>query len=411
MLGSTRRRTAADSASGSIMVVNLYVGGHHPQHLHCLCAYWDRHAPEGELHFVLSDAYRREHPDLLGEIDATAGAQFHLVPSPGLLTSGRGALLSSARNHGRVVADWAQRLGVNHVLLMYFDHVQLPLAYNLRFGRQLSISGIYFRPTFHYRRLGMGNEGRVSNVRKRATLAAALRNPHLRYLFCLDHFAIAHFPRRSRVEVVPLPEALDDLDAGSLRTSPILDAVEPGRQRLLFFGSIDERKGVLPVLDALTDMSDDHQSRLALVLAGSLAKGLVDRIDRFGRETHVQLVIENRYMSEQEIQPLVRGSDLVLLTYPRHVGSSGVLVRAATAGVPVLSTNYGLLGAQVEQSRLGATTDATSPSAIRATLERWLADSTSIPFDAEQAHRFAAANTADAFAETIFSRLLGPPTA
>jgi glycosyltransferase involved in cell wall biosynthesis len=405
MLSSAHGRPSRRAHGSTIMVVNLYVGGHHPQHLQCLLAYWAEHAPDSELHFVVSDVYRDEHPAFLQAVDATARAHHHLVASPGLLTARRGELLSSDRLHGRVVSEWAVRLGVDHVLLMYFDHVQLSLAYGLRFDWPLSISGIFFRPTFHYRALGMGEE-RISAARKRVTLAAALRNPHLRYLFCFDQFAVRYFRTRSRVQAVPLPEPLYDPTTGSSPRSPILEDVEPGRRRLLLFGSIDERKGIGPVLDALASLSDRDQSQLALVLAGRVGDGVVERIGRFDSESNVQVVLEDRYVDEEEIQPLVRGCDLVLLTYVHHVGSSGVLVRAARAGVPVLSSDYGLLGAQVRQKCLGATVDATSASAIRATLEVWLAEPSSIPFDHEQARAFAATNTADAFAETIFSRLL-----
>jgi glycosyltransferase involved in cell wall biosynthesis len=100
----------------------------------------------------------------------------------------------------------------------------------------------------------------------------------------------------------------------------------------------------------------------------------------------------------------------VLLTYQHdHVGSSGGLVRAAAAGVPVLSTDHGLVGVQVRRHRLGLTIDTTSAEEIRSALLRWLERPATMPFDPAAARKFAAANTADAFAETIFSRLAPGP--
>jgi hypothetical protein len=64
------------------------------------------------------------------------------------------------------------------------------------------------------------------------------------------------------------------------------------------------------------------------------------------------------------------------------------------------------VGVQVRRHRLGLTIDATSADEIRSALLRWLERPATMPFDPAAARKFAAANTADAFAETIFSRLL-----
>jgi glycosyltransferase involved in cell wall biosynthesis len=403
MLGS-RQQPGGPIRARSIMAVNLYAGGHHPQHLQCLVDHWSRKGLGEELHLVVTEGYREAHRSLLESVDETSGATLHIVPGSDLVASGRTALLSSDRQHGHVIREWAARLGVEHVLLMYFDHVQISLARDLRFSWPLGISGIYFRPTFHYRDLGM-DQSRVSAIRKRTILWGALRNPHLRYLFCLDPLAIKRFPQSAHVQAVWLPEPLDDRTHESA-TSPVPNAVEPGRRRLLLFGSIDERKGTVPMLDALAALREPDQVRLALLLMGRIDDGLRERVAHFAAASKVQVVLADRYVDEAEIQPTFRASDLVLLTYLHHIGSSGVLVRAARAEVPVLSTDYGLLGAQVRDNRLGAIVDATSSAAIRSVLEAWLADADAIPFDAERARAFASANTAEAFAETIFSHVL-----
>lgn len=412
MREQTTRRTG--ETQPRIAVVQLYHGGHHPQHLECLRAHWSDRGYAGELHFVLSDAYEDAHPALLSALDTTPGVRRHLVPASNLPTNRRTTLLASDRRHGRVASEWARRLRADHVLFMYLDHVQISLAYDLRFDWPVSISGILFRPTFHYRELGMDSslKERVSATRKQIVLRAAVRNPHLRHVFCFDHLAVDRFPAPlSRVRPVALPEPL------RVETSRSPDAiaatVEPGRRRLLLFGSLDDRKGIRPVLDALSGLPSSDRSRFALVLAGKVngpeRDELLDRIGEFRRTSHVQVVLEDRYLNEDEIQPLVQACDLVLLTYAQHVGSSGVLVRAANAGVPVLSTDRGLLGLQVRENRLGTTIDATSAAAIRATLAAWLDDPEAVHFDAAGARAFAEANTADAFAETIFSRLVTVP--
>lgn len=397
-----------------IMVLNLYHGGHHPQHLEALSDYWSTHEVPGELHFVLAAPYRQHHPELVSTLTSARATHVHLVDASNLTTNKPRALIASDRRHGRVVRAFAERLRADHVLLMYLDHVQLSLAFGLRFDRPLSLSGILFRPTFHYGRTGLSATARerLTGARKRLTLSAALRNPHIRYVFCLDHLAAKELPRLgTRAQPVSLPEPLRDERAPGRDDSTIAQA-EPGRRRLLLLGNLDERKGIDMVLDALSSLSAPEQSSVALLLAGRVVgegrTALLGRISALRDTSHVQVVFEDRYLDEDEMQPLVRASDLVLLTYIGHVGSSGVLVRAARAGVPVLSTDVGLLGDLVRRHHLGATVDAASATAIRETLARWLADPTSLPFDAAHAQAFSRANTAETFAETILSRLAEP---
>jgi glycosyltransferase involved in cell wall biosynthesis len=300
---------------------------------------------------------------------------------------------------------------------MYFDHVQLSLAFGLRFSFPVRVSGIYFRPSFHYSDTGIlvgrGNGSRGTDARKRLMLLSAVRNPHFQTLFCLDPFAAEwlreHHPR---VRAVDLPDPVDPVP---ILTPPsnALAGVGASRSKLLLFGALDDRKGVRPVVDALRTLPTEAQARLALVCAGPFIGAaraeLLTELEELRTNSAVEVVVEDRYHEESEIQPLVAGADLVLLTYDCHIGSSNVLVRAAAAATPVLAQEYGLLGALVRRHRLGTTLDARSPDAIATALTRWVVDGpSSITFDAASARAFASANISARFTETVFGELLKP---
>ena len=109
---------------------------------------------------------------------------------------------------------------------------------------------------------------------------------------------------------------------------------------------------------------------------------------------------------EEDARAILAACDLSLLTYQRPVGASNVMTWAAAAGVPVLATEYGVVGEQVRRHRLGLALNTTDADAIRAALENWLERPETIPFDLEATSAFARANTAELFAATIFSRLM-----
>lgn len=402
-----------DQLTTRIVLFDLYAGGHHPQFLECLRAYWETRRPEAELHVVVSDKHTQTHAETVARIEATPNTKLHVAQLPSTFEDTKYGIIARDRLHGRLAGHYARLLRPDQLMLMFFDHAQLSLAFNLRFSWPVEISGIYFRPSFHYTSLGgprQTSAERIKGFRKQLVLRAALRNPHLRTIFSLDPFVVPYIARWSRhTEPVVLPEPLD------LRHAPfdssLLAGIEPGRRRLIIFGSLDAKKGIAVVVEALRALRPASQRKLVLILAGRVAKleraELLRRIANVETQTKVHVRLEDRFLPEPEIQPLLAACDLVLLTYERlHVGSSGVLVRAAAAGVPVLATDYGVVGEQVRRHRLGFTVDATDPDSIRAVLEAWIERPEAIPFDVEAAASFARQNTADLFAETIFARLL-----
>jgi glycosyltransferase involved in cell wall biosynthesis len=398
-----------------IILFNLYHDGHHPQHLECLLRDWARRRRRGELHLVVSERHARVSSHIPALVRDTPATTLHLVQTPAGFGDGPENVVRRERLHRRFAAHYARRLEADHLLFMYFDHAQLSLALNLRFPWPLALSGIYFRPSFHYGALEGPTWERGQRLLawgKQVVLRAALRNPHLRTLFCLDPLAAPEIARWAvHTESVFLPEPLWIPDSPG-EPSLLERELEPRRRRLVFFGSLDDRKGIRPVLDALATLPGSSQSRLALVFAGPVRGAerdeLLARIERLDQTSDVQVLLHDRFVPEADVQQLLGACDLLLLTYRHHVGSSGVLIRAAAAGIPVLSTDFGLVGAQVRSHRLGLTLDANSSAEIRSALLAWLDRPDAIPFDPASARSFAAANTAEAFAETIFARLLGP---
>ncbi len=75
---------------------------------------------------------------------------------------------------------------------------------------------------------------------------------------------------------------------------------------------------------------------------------------------------------------LLKRCDVVLIPYQRHVGSSGLLIWAASAGKPVITQDFGLIGALTRAYKLGQTVDTKNwhivwqdLSRIQGGLEKW----------------------------------------
>ena len=185
--------------------------------------------------------------------------------------------------------------------------------------------------------------------------------------------------------------------------------VEPGRKVALMFGVLDERKGVIALLDALAHVPEAAAARLCVVLAGAVAEReaaqVYASIQRLRETTRLQIILRDAFVPEEEIQDLFRASDLALLPYVRHIGSSGVLVRAAAEGIPVVGSDYGILGAHLRRRHLGLAVDTMDPKTLAEALVLAITRPDALPFDAGEAERFARENTIERFLETLLGHM------
>ncbi|MEQ8346484.1 MAG: glycosyltransferase [Sneathiellaceae bacterium] len=271
--------------------------------------------------------------------------------------------------------------GAGHGLFLECDHVALPLALGLRIGRA-RLSGILFRPSAHYRAIDGSPSSRRERLRdlvKDLTMRLALRNPALDTVFSLDPY----FPAfaRNRYGGGRKVRALGDPAAPRHRhtaDAPVPGAAD-GRRVFLLFGEITHRKGAAQLLRALARLRPEVAATVAVVLAGRIDPAIAPELDALQadireRRSGLALQVIDRWLSEQELDSLVDRCDVVLAPYQRFVGSSGVLIRAAAAGKPVICQRYGLLGRLVAGYRLGLAVDSSDPDALAAAVTAFARD-------------------------------------
>jgi glycosyltransferase involved in cell wall biosynthesis len=215
--------------------------------------------------------------------------------------------------------------------------------------------------------------------------------------------AIVHRRRGSRVtdryrlmpDPVEVPVA-DDRTAARARLG-----LPTGGRYVVCVGIIDRRKGCDMLIEAFA-RAVSGPSRLTsedrLLLAGRHEPAVRELL----ASQHSQLVREGRILSmdrtlvtEQLLDALV-ASDLVAALYPRHIGSSSIVIRAAAARRLVLAHHFGWLGAIVPKFGLGWTCDATNLDELTEAIPTAL-DRTSNHRPTEAADRFVAFHSIENF--------------
>ena len=310
--------------------------------------------------------------------------------------------------------QYLNRSGADAGFFLSLDLLCLPFALGLR-TRGKPIGGILFRPSVHYGALGSyrPNSGeRLRDLRKQLLYRLMLRNPTIRAVLSLDPFfpayAVSHYSHGDKVRAVPDP-AEPAIEA--IGHSTVVDFVPPGRTGLLLFGYLTERKGPLMVLDALRLLPARIAARVAVLFAGRIDPAIRDGIDArrslLARERpELWLRIEDRRLDRAELDLLVARSDVVLAPYQRFVGSSGVLLRAAGAGRPVLAQEFGLVGRLTRDHRLGAVADSSDPVRLAGEIESMVVRGPENFIDLSSASTFASSRTPHRFASAVFSSVI-----
>lgn len=143
---------------------------------------------------------------------------------------------------------------------------------------------------------------------------------------------------------------------------PVVRRPPAGRPwRLLFFGRILAYKGFDLLLDTYERLRGRFGNRVELHVAGN------GDVTPFSARLAALpgITLDNRWIEENEIGPILNRADLLLLPY-REASQSGVAPGAAMGGLPVVATPVGGLNEQVIDGRTGRIAAAVDADALAA---------------------------------------------
>jgi glycosyltransferase involved in cell wall biosynthesis len=414
-------KLGADVNIQRLMLFDLSINGHHPVYIQHLIHWWGNLQLPFALDIVVSPKFAQYHADV---IDLTT--KYNHAPIQFVAISVQEESDFKPRNAGamkriqRSFQEWhllcryAAELKSDHCLILYFDPYQLSLIFAEK--SPCPISGIYFRPTFHYQdfiQCRLTRRDRIQQVREKLLLRQVFRNPQLKNLFSLDLFAVKYLKKiQKQVQVFSLPDPIVETLVSSAQILKLREklGVKEDRKIALLFGALTGRKGIYETLDSLLELPANLYPLLCLVLAGQANRQdqqrLTAKIAKIHSVCNVQIISQFEFVMEPEVPVYFQSADIVLAPYQHHVGMSGILLQAAAAGKPVLSSNFGLMGEIVKEYHLGLAIDSSKASEIAIGLSQLLVESNAQQFDIERMKIFAKENSAEKFASVIFNGIL-----
>ena len=399
-----------------LMLFDLSIYGHHPSYIQHFINYWSQQELHGSLDIVVSQKFLKEHFDVVKQSAKLKREDINFIAiSPEEEANLKPRNSSINRNilafqEWELFCKYAELLKATQGLIMYLDPYLLPLAVGMQ--SPCSFSGIYFRPTFHYPTFSSyipSWKNRLQQLREKFILNRALHHPQIKTLFCLDPLAVKHinnFESDARAIHLPDPVSLQLKDEYLLNNLRQRLKIQSGKKVFLLFGALNGRKGIYQLLEAIQLLPSALCEQMCLVFVGEANptdKALIQsKVAATCQAQPVQIIQHYEFVPEQDVQVYFQLADVVLAPYQRHVGMSGILLLAAAANKPVLSSNYGLMGEMVQRYQLGIAVDSTVPEEIAKGLQHCLVASPEEVGKCKQMQLFAEQNSAEKFAQIRF---------
>ena len=404
--------TSANNELRRVLAFEMETEGHHPGYVKNFANAWVEYKVPGYLDFVVTPKFFEQHPDAVQSVQELAdyGVSIQCLSDEESQSMERISYLRYF-HAWRLFCEYIERMQADHGLVMYFDFFQVPAI----LGRPCptNYSGIYFRPTFHYHLMEGYRSSfreRVRAWRKKAVLRRVVAQKRLERLYCLDEIAVDYMSRefRSDTKFDHIADSFSVYESSPSRQAYHREklGIDPDRRLFTLLGVLDRRKGVKELLACLPKISEEAASRMTLLLAGIILPSQAEVVNALTKEMqaklNLQIILHNQYVPDCEVQHIYDTSDVILATYQGHMGSSSALIRAALAGKPVLSSDYGLMGEIVRRRSLGRCVDTSNSDAMAAALEKLaLEPDLSKAFDASEAAAYAKENSPERLAADL----------
>ncbi|MES2518750.1 MAG: glycosyltransferase [Bacteroidota bacterium] len=293
--------------------------------------------------------------------------------------------------------DYRAALG----FFMYIDYLQLAIL--TQSAPPCTISGILFRPTLVNYPANSWKE-KLNYWRKSLTLKYLLKNKSIKKLFNLDPFATEFIKKNwstDKVKFLPDPVQVYPNTKSVIEIKKAL-GIEENRKVFLIFGFLDSRKGIADVMQAIGEIDREKSKKGCLLIVGpweeNERKLFEISLSNTEQNTDFQIVIQDNFIQDEDIQQYFEVADYALALYQKHIGMSAIMVRAAAAQKPLITYNFGLMGKIVAENQLGLIINDN----LKPTIEMLLSTEKEVG-NKKEMKAFAELNQAKNYADVILS--------
>lgn len=367
---------------------------------------------------LVTSAYCLEHPLYVATVEE-CGKSLRTVVLPQIrrkpTVQGTWSLAKLEFSYYRMFRICHRRLSrsmqLDYVFVPYFDYCLYAAALlGSPFG-DTSWGVIAMRLSVELVQAGKREENSwVQQLKRRLFFRFARGDRSLQVLFSRSETLVGYLQQKvpevaKRLRFLPDPAELSgshSRDSARRMLSIPNDAV-----LVLVYGVLDHRKGIDALVAGLQQQGSPEE--VALLVAGrqeAEVKTLLSSEQARSLREAGRLYEMDGFLSNEDEHAAFQAADIVWIGYREHLGSSGVLVQAAAAGLPVVACNEGLIGWSTRQYGLGMTVDIEDTPAVARIISELAQDPRLRAKNGESGKRFFRSHSVERFGRTIREELL-----
>ena len=398
----------------SLMIVEPHSEGHHLRYARWISR--EAVARGYEVYLVTSaDAFR--HPAHLA-LRAECGERLRTVALPGsrakrdpenILDSVR--LQMYYRNlFGKCYRTLSQSEHPDYVFIPYLDYCMHAIAlFGSPFGNT-PWGGLVITPIFHLGGRDLGVPGsRLERVKQRAFLRL-LHDRSLRAVYTFDE-TLMHEVQQAQPEVADrlrfLPEPAELKGTHSRESARQALGIPSDVPVILVYGALDGSKGIDALMAATG--KDTFPKEAVVLLAGTQdteVRALLSSSQARALRGGGRLYEWDKYLYGEDEHAVFQAADIVWIGYRHQYISSGVLIQAAMAGLPIVACREGLIGWLTRRHGLGPVVNIDDSREVAEAIRRLVRDPGLSAKFRENGRRFSSLHNVEHFSQSIGEELL-----
>jgi len=281
---------------------------------------------------------------------------------------------------------------INGMIFMDIDPYLILLASNRFKKYNLSVRGTLFQPYIHFKEAGGGFSFFIKKVFKNYLFQkySVFLNSNIIKVFILnDKESVSILNKKIKNIFYNLPDPIEtdikNIDSNTADNIVKKYAIEPDKKNLLVFGSIDARKNLINIIDALRLLPREIKKDIHLVIAGkfenSVREKYLEYIQKYNNE--ISITHNDGFVNDEDRQLLFERCDFVLMPYINFFSASGILAHSINHNKNVIVSNKGIIGRIVKEHEIGIAVDSSSPEEIKKGIYELIVNNKSYQYNSE----------------------------
>lgn len=277
-----------------------------------------------------------------------------------------------------VIMQYAKKTEIDELLFLHIDQY-LP-SVCLRGFNQKPLSGIYFRPQSRIYYCGSSLQEFINFLKKKCKKSLLeyifFKRAKVKKIFLLnDEYSVLRMAQKFGNKFEYLPDPIFHYEMRPNYSLHKEYNIVKDTPVLLIFGAISERKNLENIISAL-NLLGTHKKIVLLIIGSVIEKYLSsfnEAIKKIPTDSDfIQLILDNRFVSDEEMESIFSQSDLILIPYKDLFTSSGIIGTAAKYGKKCMVSNVGVLAELSEKYKLGIQVNPNEVTSINEALQKYL---------------------------------------